>query len=316
MNEITEGQNVYVPCNCAEEFMDCTEALVRTQVISINDGYVTVDDKNGSETNQIELNKIHTNPSILILCLGDIRSESTNLDPLAKSVLHYCRLFHKDEGNVKYYKTRSLNGLKELWEEFGGLSKVIIFISHGCENGFTYGRNHKCSSAEELTELFKQDEEKEKKLFISLSCQTGSPEFGAKLSKSSFCREFIGPETNVHSALASQFCQTFLANYLMNGSDVTESFRKAKEAIPGTMTFNLFIDGQQHVTQFQPTTYQESIINVDCQGCGCFGEFNETQPEIGTVVQCSTCCNYYCHSCLNGNTICQNCLNSMVNTAI
>ncbi len=303
------GLRVYVPCNCAEEFSDCAEALVCTEIISIEGNMVTVNDKNGRETKQIPSESIHVNPSILILCLGDIRSEPTNLDPLAKSILHYCRLFHRDEGNVKYYKTRSLEGLKELWDEFGEVSKVIIFISHGCADGFTFGRSHKCSTAEELIDIFNQDERKEKKLFISLSCQTGSKDFGVKLSNSSFCQEFIGPAQKVHSALASQFCQTFLANYFMNGSNVVDSFKKAKDAIPGTITFNLFIKGNQYVSHLHPVQTEDIFCEEFCTSCGCFGEFDESNPENGTVVKCSNCHKYYCFSCLNGLSICTTCIN-------
>src|SRR5690606_25257061 len=108
------------------------------------------------------------------------------------------------------------------------------------------------------------------KLMISLSCSTGSINFGEELSKNKFCQGFIGPDNNIHSALASQFCQTFLANYLMDGTSIKTSFLKARKAIPGTSTFNLFINGEQYaVSENDPDN--KILIKIEhCEGCNCY----------------------------------------------
>jgi len=306
MDSINEGEFVYVPCNCAPEFNSCHEALVRAEVLNIEGETIKVNIGEGTETQAIDISKVHKNPSILILCLGDIVSESQNLDPLAKSILHYCRLFHRDGGQVKYYKTRSIDDLKDIWNEYGKTFSIIIFISHGCTEGFTFGLKHVCISAKELKSVFTLDEE-QNKLFISLSCQTGCGDFGSAISNTKFCKEFIGPDSNIHSALASQFCQTFLANYLMDGSNIIESFKKAKKAIPGTMSFNLFLDGEKYVEKIAPI-YTPSFERHHCTECGCLGEFDVNCSDNGTVIKCSSCQKYYCHGCIDGIPACKACM--------
>lgn len=308
MDSINEGEYVYVPCNCATEFNDCREALVRAEVLNIDGDTIKVNIGGGTESEAIDISKVHKNPSILILCLGDIVSESQNLDPLAKSILHYCRLFHRDPGQVKSFKTRSMDDLKDIWNEYGSISNIIIFISHGCTDGFNFGRKHICVTADQLKEIFKLEEE-DNKLFISLSCQTGCGDFGSKISKSNFTKQFIGPDSNIHSALASQFCQTFLANYLMDGSNIIESFKKAKKAIPGTMSFNLFLDGQKYAEQIVPT-YTPHFEHQNCSKCDCLGEYDLNGSDQGTVAPCDNCGRYYCFTCLDGQTTCPDCLST------
>lgn len=241
--DCVSGIKVAVPCYCVEEFNHCSEAMVSAPILNVYEDEITVDVGDGKASRKIDISKIHKSlPAILIVNFGDIKSEKEFLDPLAKSILHYCRLFFKDPTQVELFKTRSVEDLGEYWNECNSIFNIVIFISHGCSDGLLHGINKKCLSSAAFIEIFKNCEASSK-LFISLSCQTGG-EFGKTISTTEFCEVFIGPKDDVHGALASQFCQSFLVNYLMNGANVIESFKKAKLATPGTSSFTIWKNGE------------------------------------------------------------------------
>ncbi len=308
-NDPILGREVFVPCNCVDGLDECAESLLKGEIVEVIGEECKVQLRRSGSIINIENGKLILEASILIICLGDIESEALNLDKLSKSILQYCRLFHDDDSQVRYYKTRTKEGLLDLWEEFGKTSKVIIFIGHGCPEGYIFGRKHKRQfSSQELIDLISSIDGNEKKIIISLSCQTGNVDFGTEVSKSKHCEAFIGPESLIHSAVASQFCQTFLLHYFMNGESIGDAYRKAKEAVPVKFVgdFNLFKDGSQHIVNNQ-SSFNQIQIEKHCSNCGCFGIYMEPSVESGDLIKCSNCNEFFCFNCIRGQKICQGC---------
>lgn len=74
------------------------------------------------------------------MTLGDLSTEETLLDPLAKSVLQYCRLLVPDD-QVKAYKIRSLKELTSIWGKEHALYSHVIFVGHGSCKGFCFSND-------------------------------------------------------------------------------------------------------------------------------------------------------------------------------
>jgi hypothetical protein len=93
-----------------------------------------------------------------------------------------------------------------------------------------------------LEALFKYRGAKPKS-FISLCCKTGYADFGKTFSGFSVCKSFAAPFNSVHGATASQFCQTMLTWSLLEGRTTTVAFKKARESVPGAVSFRLWKNG-------------------------------------------------------------------------
>ncbi|MEO5582451.1 MAG: hypothetical protein ABIR66_07145, partial [Saprospiraceae bacterium] len=140
---------------------------------------------------------------------------------------------------IRSFKTRSIDDLSQFWAKNQGSYNIVIFISHGCDNGFCYGINKECFELNEFVETLNIEGVSEK-LIISLACNTGSEKFGNELIKHNFCNTFIGSDSQIHGAIASLFCQTFIANYIFEEKNIDLALEKGNCAIPGKDKFVLF----------------------------------------------------------------------------
>jgi hypothetical protein len=157
---------------------------------------------------------VHRDVGVLIITIGDYEAETVLLDPLAKSVLQFCRLLVPDD-QVKAFKLRSVDEFKFFWSRDQAAYSHVVLIAHGSQNGIKFGVD------DWINPTRFEDALKVKgaspKTFISLCCQTGYKSFGGCFSKLSICRGFIAPFHSVHGAVASQFCQTFLTSHFIEG---------------------------------------------------------------------------------------------------
>lgn len=240
-NGFTENDKVFVPASKIPGLEGHSSAFYETKVVEVDTRKIKVAIPGGATSEWIGSGLCQKNISILVFTIGDLETETALLDPLAKSILQYCRLLVPDD-YLRSYKIRSRSELKFIWEKEQSVYSHVIFIGHGSQDGIKFSVDGWVDAAS-LAELLKV-RAAPKKVFISLCCKTGYKNMGAKLSKMTICSHFIGPFHSVHGAVASQFAQTFLAFHLLQGESIGVSFKHARENIPGSTSFRLWENGK------------------------------------------------------------------------
>lgn len=234
-------EKVFVPSSKFEELASHPTAFYETTVAEVAGKKIKVNLPGLTTPKWIGSSLCHRNVGILILTIGDLETEPVLLDPLAKSVLHFCRLL-ADDSFVKNYKVRSLNELKFVWNKEQAVCSHVILIGHGAKDSllFRVDGNVSPNKLDTATRVWGAP----KKTFISLCCKTGYQGFGGVFSKAAICEHFIAPFQSVHGAVASQFCQSFLAYHFLDGETVGVAFKHARDATPGSTSFRLWENGR------------------------------------------------------------------------
>lgn len=232
------GDSVYVPCSKFSELTDQPSAFYWTKVVDVKDKSIKVDLPQQKVSDFFGMSLAHDNLGLLIISIGDFETETALLDPLSKSVLQYARLLMPDDA-LRYIKLRSLSELKTYWQRDQAAYTHVVLIGHGSNSGIKFGVDG-WVTADQFQQEILRVWGGAKKTIISLCCQTGYKAFGGKLSSFAQCKYFMGPYHSVHGAIASQFCQTFLAYHLLEGKTTTVAFKKAREAVPGSTSFRLW----------------------------------------------------------------------------
>ena len=235
------GERVYVPCARIPELRDRGVALYETQVVYVQGQRARVDLPGGVASDWIGFPLLHRNVGILIINVGDFFSEHGLLDPLAKSVGQFCRLL-VPEDQMRQVRVRSLAELENLWQREQSLYSHVVWVGHGSRNGMNFAVDGWVAPA--LLNRTLRLRGAPRKTYISLCCEHGYKSYGAEISRSTICSDFIGPFHSVPGATASQFCQTFLASHLLEGRTVGVAFRHAREGVPGTASFRLWRAGR------------------------------------------------------------------------
>lgn len=233
------GDKVFVPSSRIG-IDDLPSVFWETTVADVANKKIKVNLRGGAISEWIGTSLCHKNIGMLILTIGDLETEPTLLDPLAKSVLQYCRLLVPDD-YVRAYKIRSLKELKTIWQAEQRNYSHVILIGHGSQQGIKFA-NDGWAAPESIEETLKF-RGAPRKIFISLCCQTGYQVIGGALSEMAISSHFIGPFHSVHGAVASQFAQTFLAYHLLEGETTFVAFRHARESTPGSTSFRLWKNG-------------------------------------------------------------------------
>lgn len=238
---IQANEWVYIPAARIGGMDDLPSAFWRTKVLEAERGKVKVQLRDQSTSEWIGSSLCHRNVGILILTLGDFDTEPTLLDPLTKSILHYCRLLVPDD-QVRNFKLRSLSELSYIWKKEQANYSHIILVGHGAKDSIFFANEGWVDPEKFFKSIHKRGTEK--KVFISLCCKTGYQGFGGVFSKKSICGQFIAPFQSVHGAIASQFAQTFLAYHLLQGETPGVAFNHARESTPGSTSFRLWQSGR------------------------------------------------------------------------
>jgi hypothetical protein len=244
-NALKENDTVYVPCSAFIELERHDTALYKTQVASVNKSSVSVKLPGGVISEYIGTSRVHSDVGILLIEIGDFESEAATLDPLAKSVLQFCRLLVPDD-QLRSVKVRSLIELKKFWDQNHGAYSHVILIGHGDRSSLMFAVDGDVP-VPNLAATFNVKKAKPK-LFISLACETGYQSFGGEFSKEPICKDLLGPFHSVHGAVASQFCQTFLTSHFLDGRTTKVAFNHARACVPGGISFRLWHNGNMHTT--------------------------------------------------------------------
>lgn len=232
------GDQVYVRRTLLGLADDDISPFYRTTVQARANRSVQVDQPGGTLSKLIATSKVATSFGVLIVRIGDFEEDGL-LDPLAKSVLHYCRMLLPGD-SVRLIELRTETELITLWGTLHSMCKQVVLVGHGDPGGFLFGNVNITPSR--LAEIFAAPNPTAKE-FISLGCQTGKAGFGKVFSASPCASEFIAPFHSVHGCIASLFTQTYLSERLIASFSAKVAFNHARDDLLGAASFRLWRNG-------------------------------------------------------------------------
>jgi len=229
------GDQVFVRRSLLGLGDDAISPFYRTTIRARRDRSVQVDKPDGALSDEIATSKVATNFGVLIVRIGDFNEDGL-LDPLAKSVLHYCRMLLPGD-SVRLIELRTEGELVNLWGNYHGMCQQVVLVGHGGGRGFLFG-NQNIGPAR-LAGIFNAPTPTPKE-FISLGCQTGVAAFGKTFSISPCVSHFIAPFDSVHGCIASLFTQTYLNERLLASRSTKVAFNHARDDLLGAVSFRLW----------------------------------------------------------------------------
>lgn len=235
------GDYVYAPRSRVGLSEGGESAFYRAKVVEIEKRSARLQLKGGALSEPIGVSLLHHNIGILVLRIGDLETEKVLLDPLTKSLLQFCRLLLTD-GMVKRQQLRSPHELETYWKSNHGSFSHVVFVCHGGKDGVKFATEG-WLGVDDLAPILDLDTAR-RKVFLSLGCNTGYKRFAGKFSKLHVCNAILAPFHDVHGAIGSQFCQTFLSHNLLRGRTTKVAFKKARLAVPGSTSFRLWRSGR------------------------------------------------------------------------
>lgn len=234
------GEEVYVPVRRFDKNASLHYSIAKGKVQSIIERSVVVELPSlGAQ--RVAASAVHRNVGILVLRIGDFRSEDTLLDPLTKSLLNYCRLLVPD-GQLLNLEIRTWDEFEAVIAEHHTAYTHVVIVGHGNDGCLCFVPEAHRTSREIVTFMDKQGVRN--KVFLSLCCHTGNAGFAKTFSRSGFCSALIAPLGPVHGASASQFAQTYFAYHFLDGKTQKVAFNKARKHTPGATKFRYWENGQ------------------------------------------------------------------------
>lgn len=225
--KFSTGEQVWVPSTRLSG--DHPYALVTREVLGQEQRSVVVNDRDG-ESVAISSRLVHPKTlGFLVLRLGDFETETTLLDPLAKSVLQYLRLLIPDDAVVSLH-ARTREEIGEFLRLSGSGISHVILIGHGRADALKMF-NGGWLAVRDFAALLGADGMR--KTVVSLACSTGMTTFGRTLSKSAACKELVAPTAEAHGASASLYVQALLHTHLLHGHEFMTAARLANEVTEG-----------------------------------------------------------------------------------
>ncbi len=226
VTKFSPGEMVWVPSRYlpgAQPF-----ALMERKVLDVLGRSIVVDDGRGGMV-KVSTRRAHSRSlGFLVLRVGDLSTEATLLDPLAKSVLQYLRLLISDS-EVRMLHVRTDAEVRTFMSTDGSAFSHVILIGHGTPASLL-AMGTELSGAEVGSMLDAGDP----KVVISLACSTGKTAFARELSLCKSVSELVAPFREGHSAAASLFLQTLMHQHLLMGHEFRAAFRIANDGLEGT----------------------------------------------------------------------------------
>ena len=240
--DLQVGETVYIPRARLGLKVDTQSAFWRTTVSAKSDRSITVTLPNG-QYSTVAASAVHRRVGLLVVRIGDLgSSETTLLDPLAKSVLQYLRLLLSDDF-VSIVEVRGLDELTTYWERHHAAYTHVIIVAHGRNDGVRFAVDGWVGPDTLGSRL--PACQPEPKSVISLCCRTGYADFSRELSNAQVCEAIVAPFHDVHGAVASQFCQTLFAYHMLQGETFRVAFKHARGAVPGGSVFRMWSQGEK-----------------------------------------------------------------------
>lgn len=128
---------VFVPGSRIPGMEGHSSAFYETHIAEVGVRKVKVKLQGGAVSEWIGSGLCQKNIGILIFTIGDLETETGLLDPLAKSVLQYCRLLVPDD-YLRAFKIRSLAELKNIWHKEQAAYSHVVIVGHGSPEGIKF----------------------------------------------------------------------------------------------------------------------------------------------------------------------------------
>lgn len=234
------GEIVYVPVGRLAEGVTAPFALVRGPVLAAQNRTLTVDLPFGIGAVHIASSAVHRDVGVCVIRIGDLETEDTLLNPIAKSVLQYLRLLVPDD-QVKYVALRTTDELYSVYESVAPSFTHIVLVGHGADGNLLFSCGQREAGSQlgsSLSALHDQP-----RMFMSLCCNTGRADFAKVFSQSPCCGALVAPFGALHGAVASQFLQTFFGYHFLEGRTFRVAFKNARRNVPGGATFRIWQNG-------------------------------------------------------------------------
>jgi hypothetical protein len=242
MAKFRVGQNVYAPIYQYQAGNQAPFAVARGIVREVSGRSCVVDLPHGIGLQRIASSMLHAEVGVCIVRIGDFRSEQSAMDPICKSILNFLRLLLPDD-QVKSVGIRTVPELEELFQIYASAYSLWIVVGHGTQTGelcFTGSQRTKSAAVAKTLAPHAASP----RTFLFLSCHTGKSAFAKAFSaKTALCSVLIGPTGALHSAVASQFAQTFLSYLFLEGRQTGVAFNKAVLQTPTATKFRLWRKG-------------------------------------------------------------------------
>jgi hypothetical protein len=236
-HNLAVGERVFVPASRLA-IGDTVSAFINEPVLEVADRSVRINFR--GEDHWVANSLCQRNIGLLIICIGDLETETTLLDPLFKSVTQFSRLLASDD-YVRFYRLRSVSELASIWAREHANYSHVVLIAHGNGSGVRFAVDG-WQTAAQLEPVLVIDGVG-RKLFINLACQAGQASLGRPFSALNMCDTYIGAFHSVHGAIASQFLQSFLIHHLLQGETAKVAFRHARGRVSGGASFRLWRSG-------------------------------------------------------------------------
>ncbi|MEV0436587.1 hypothetical protein [Nocardia sp. NPDC050413] len=238
-----EGETVFVPAARLGDAGRAPYALVPRKILGFEDRSAIVNDLDNEPT-KVAVRHLHPGSlGFMLLRIGDLRTEQTLLDPLAKSMLHFLRLLLPDN-DVHTLSVRTLPELVQWWSVNASAISHVILIGHGTPDSIQFVEPRASVTGRQLgISLGNAKPGCSPKVFISLSCHTGKTAFAREFSRTRVCRELVAPLRSVHGAGASQYAQTLLTHHLLEAVGFAAAHRRAVAASVNGSRFRRWRDG-------------------------------------------------------------------------
>lgn len=234
------GEDVYVPVHRLEKNASVPYSIAKGKIQRIVERTVVVKLPSLGER-RVATSAVHRNVGILVLKIGDFRSEDSLLDPLTKSLVNYCRLLVPDD-QVRYLEIRTWDEFEAVIADHHTAYTHVVIVGHGNDVRLCFVPKVHKTARDIVTFMDKQGVQN--KVFLSLCCHTGKAAFAKTFSRSASCSALMAPLGPLHGASASQFAQTYFAYHFLEGRTQKVAFNKARRVTPGASRFRYWKNGQ------------------------------------------------------------------------
>lgn len=235
------GEQVYVPVARIDAKPNTPFALVRGPVQAVMGRSVVVSLPYGIGQVTVASSLIHKDVGVCVLRIGDMETEDSLLNPIAKSVLQYLRLLVPDD-QVTYVALRTREELYALYAALAPSFTHFVIVGHGADGDLILSCGQRESGTDLAANFFSRCAQPRK--FISLCCNTGRAEFAKSFSQSACCEALVAPFGTLHGAVATQFLQTFFGYHFLEGRTFRTAFKNARIHVSGGATFRIWTDGE------------------------------------------------------------------------
>ena len=240
MPKFNEGDRVFVP-NSLLGRDSAVFALLEATVERVKKRSIWITPP-GGESTRVASALVHHAVQIAIYRIGDFQTELALLDPLLKSILHFCRLLLPEDA-LLVHEVRSLAELHHYQSLLNAAESHVILIGHGRKDAIQFGVDSWRCAGDVADALFPSPGTGTGTSVLSLCCKTGYREFSQRLSRHKRCLQVIAPFTEVHGVVASQFCQTLFSQHLLEGKTPLVAFKKARAQVALGASFRIWRDG-------------------------------------------------------------------------